>query len=65
MGPNQTGKLFAQQRKPKRKQKDNLQNGRNTSNDATDNGLTSKISNNLYNSTAKKPIKQWKNGQKT
>ena len=28
MGPNQTDELFAHQRKPKRKQKDNLQNGR-------------------------------------
>ena len=35
------------------------------SNDATDKGFISRIYNNLYNSTAKKPINQWKNGQKT
>ena len=28
MEPNQTDELFAQRKKPKRKQKDNLQNGR-------------------------------------
>ena len=33
------------------------------SNDATDKALISRS--NLYNSTAKKPINQWKNGQKT
>ena len=35
------------------------------SNDATDKGLIYKYINNLYNSTAKKPITQWKNEQKT
>ena len=35
------------------------------SNDATDKGLISRIYSNLYNSTAKKPIDQWKNGKKT
>ena len=35
------------------------------SNDALDKGLISKYISNLYNSTAKKPINQWKNGQKT
>ena len=35
------------------------------SNDATDKGLISEYINNLYNPTAKKPINQWKNGQKT
>jgi len=35
------------------------------SNDATDKGLISKITNNLYNSTAKNPTTQLKNGQKT
>ena len=29
------------------------------SNDATDKGLISKYTNNLYNSTAKKPIEKW------
>ena len=35
------------------------------SNDAMDKGLISRIYSNLYNPTAKKPITQWKNGQKT
>ena len=40
--------------------------GKNNLNDATDKGLISRIlTSNLYNSTAKKPTNQWKNGQKT
>ena len=35
------------------------------SNDATDRALSLKYTSNLYNSTAKKPITQLKNGQKT
>jgi len=34
-------------------------------NDATDKGLISRIYKHLYNSTAKPPTTQWKNGQKT
>ena len=39
--------------------------GKIVSNDATDKGLTSEYTNNLYNSTAKKQKTQLKNGQKT
>ena len=35
------------------------------SNDATDKGLNLEYISNLYNPIAKKPINQWKNGQKT
>ena len=35
------------------------------SNDATEKGLSLKYTNNLYNSTAKKPTTHLKNGQKT
>ena len=55
MGPNQTDKLWhskGNQKKKKTKKQ-------------TDKGLISKIYKHLYNSTAKNPTTQLKNGQKT
>ena len=62
MGPNQTDK----QRKPERKQKDNLHNGRKEFQMMQLTRASSlEYTSNLYNSTAKKPTIQFKNGQKT
>ena len=67
MGPNQTNKLLHSKGNHKKNPKRQLTEWEKTvSNDATDKGLISRIYiNNLDNPTAKKPINQWKNGQKT
>ena len=67
MGTNQTDKFLHSKVNHKKTPKRQLTEWEKiVSNDATDKGLISKIhTNNLYNSTAKKPTNQWKNGQKT
>ena len=59
MGPNQTDKLLHSKGNQKENKKTIV------SNDATDKGLISKIYKQLITSTAKKPMTQLKNGQKT
>ena len=65
MGPNQTDKLLHSKGNQKENKKTTYRMEKIVSNDATDKGLSLKYTNNLYNSTAKKPTTQWKNGQKT
>ena len=66
MGLNQTDMLLHSKGNHKKKKKRQPTEWEKTvSNDATDKGLISKITNNLYNSTAKNPTTQLKNGQKT
>ena len=49
----------------KKTKKTTYRMGENSFKDATDKSLISEIYHNLYNSTAKKPTTQLKNGQKT
>ena len=65
MGPNKTDKFLHYKGIHKKKKRQPIEWDKIVSNDATDKGLISRIYNNLYNPTAKKPINQWKNGQKT
>ena len=62
MGPNQLNTT----KETKKKTKTQLTEWKKiVSNNATDKGLISRMYKQLYNSTAKKPTTQWKNGQKT
>ena len=68
MGPNQTDKLFQCKGNYKKKPKRQLKEWEKiASNDATNltRAQSLKHTINLYNSTAKKPTTEWKNGPKT
>ena len=71
MGPNQTDKLLHSKGNHKKKKSNNPKRQlteleKIVSKDATDKGLISKIYKQfIHNSTAKKPITQWKNRPKT
>ena len=65
MGPTQTDKLLHNKGNQKENKKTTYKIWKKiVSNVATDKGLICIIYN-LYNSTAKKPTTQWRNGQKT
>ena len=65
MGPNQTDKLLHSRGNQKENKKTSYKMGENSSNDATDKVLISKIHKQLIQLNSKKPTTQWKNGQKT
>ena len=66
MGPNQNDKLLHSKGNEKEKKKTTYTMGENSFKWMQWTRAQSlKYTNNLYNSTAKKPTTQWKNGQKT
>ena len=65
MGPNQIDKPLHGKETKKKTKRQLTEWEKIMSNDATDKGLVSKICKQFYNSTAKKPTTQLKNGQKT
>ena len=65
MGPNQTEKLLHSKGNQKETKRQLTQWEKIVSNDATDKGLISRIYKQLIQPNSKKPITQWKNGQKT
>ena len=65
MGSNQTDKPFLSKGIHKTPKRQPVEWKKIVSNNATDKSLISKYRNNSYNSTAKKPTIQLKNGQKT
>ena len=65
MRPNQTEKSLHAKETKKKTRRQLTEWEKIISNDATDKGLISRIHKQLIQPTAKKPINQWKNGQKT
>ena len=65
MGPHQTEKLLHSKGNQKENKRPLTEWEKIVSNDATDRGLISRIYKQLIQPNSKKPINQWKNGQKT
>ena len=59
MGPNQTYKVFKQQRKLSKTKRELTEWDKTVANNATNKSLTPKYADNSYNSTTKNKSKNW------